>query len=146
MVSTNSNRVSLCISPRSWLFSGHWHTDHIFSFTHSRCSKVKSVPVTDPVVAQRVGRGIALLFQVGGTRRGWGVSSTPRPYFTPGQDAVPIVQEAGWAPGPVWTGGKSRSTGIRSSDRPARASVAIPTELPGPPKCFKRWPNSVAPA
>jgi len=27
---------------------------------------------------------------------------------TPGKDPVPIVQEAGWAPGPVWTGGKSR--------------------------------------
>jgi len=23
--------------------------------------------------------------------------------FTPGKDLVPIVQEAGWAPGPVWT-------------------------------------------
>jgi len=26
----------------------------------------------------------------------------PRPHFTPGKDPVPIVQEAGWAPGPVW--------------------------------------------
>jgi len=34
------------------------------------------------------------------------VSSTLRPLFTPGKDAVPIVQEAGWAPGPVWMGGK----------------------------------------
>jgi len=33
------------------------------------------------------------------------VSSTPRPLFTPGKDPIPIVQEAGWAPGPVWTGG-----------------------------------------
>jgi hypothetical protein len=24
--------------------------------------------------------------------------------FTSGEDPVPIVQEAGWAPGPVWTG------------------------------------------
>ena len=33
---------------------------------------------------------------------GW---STPRPgRFTPGKDPVLIVQEAGWAPGPVWTG------------------------------------------
>ena len=35
------------------------------------------------------------------------VSSTPWP-GTPGNDTVPIVQEAGWAPEPVWTGGKSR--------------------------------------
>ena len=61
-----------------------------------------------PDVAQRVGRGIALLFHDRGTRRGWVVSSTPRPHFTSGKDSVPIVQEAGWAPGPVWTGGKSR--------------------------------------
>jgi len=32
----------------------------------------------------------------------------PRPHFTPGKDPVPILQEAVWAPGPVWTGGKSR--------------------------------------
>jgi len=50
---------------------------------------------------QRVGRGIALLFHDRGTRRGRVVSSTPQPYFTPGKDPVPIVQEAGWAQGPV---------------------------------------------
>jgi hypothetical protein len=26
--------------------------------------------------------------------------------FYPGKDTVPIVQEAGWAPGAVWTGAK----------------------------------------
>ena len=60
------------------------------------------------------------------------VSSTPRPYFTPGKDPVPIVQEAGCVPGPVSTGGKSRPMGIRSPDRPVRSSAAIPTDLPGP--------------
>ena len=40
----------------------------------------------------------------------------------PGKDAVPIVHEAGWAPGPVWTGGENLTpTGIRSQDRPARS-------------------------
>jgi len=61
-----------------------------------------------PGVAQRMGRAIALLFHDRGTRRGWVVSSTPRPQFTPGKDPVPILQETGWAPGPVWTVGKSR--------------------------------------
>jgi hypothetical protein len=51
----------------------------------------------------RVGRGIALHVHDRGTRRDWVVSSTPRPHFTPGKDPVPFVQEAGWAPGPVWT-------------------------------------------
>ena len=49
------------------------------------------------------------------------VSVTPRPYFTAGKDPVPIVQEAGWASGPVWTGGKSRLTGIRSPDLPVHS-------------------------
>jgi hypothetical protein len=38
----------------------------------------------------------------------------------PGKDPVPIVQEAGWAPGPVGTGAKNLAlTRIRSPDRPA---------------------------
>jgi hypothetical protein len=49
--------------------------------------------------------------------------SAARPSHTlpPGKDPVPIVQGAGWAPGPVWMGGKSSPTGIRSPDRPARS-------------------------
>jgi len=82
-------------------------------------------------VAQKVGRGIALLFHNRGTRRGCVISNTPRPYFTPVKDPVPIVQEAGWAPGTVWTDGKSRPYRDSIPDRPARSSVAIPTELPG---------------
>jgi len=74
-----------------------------------------------PGVAQRVGRGIALLFYDRGTRRGWVVSSTPRPQFTPGKDPAPILQEARWAPGPVWTDGKSRPHRNSIPDRPARS-------------------------
>ena len=89
-------------------------------------------------MAQRVGRGIALLFHDRGTRRVWEVSVTLRPLFTPGKDPVPIVQEAGWAPGPVWTGAENLApNGIRSPDRPASSSVAILTELPGP--CLSIW-------
>jgi len=81
----------------------------------------------------RTSRGIGLLFLELGTRRGWEVSVTPRPLLTPGKDPVPIVQGAGWAPEPVWTGAENLANiGIRFPDRPARSSVAIPTELPGP--------------
>jgi len=83
--------------------------------------------------AHRGCRGIALLFHDHDTRRGWGVSVTLRPLFTPGRDPIPIVQEAGWTPGPVWTGAENlASTGIRSPYRPARSPVAIPTELHRP--------------
>ena len=49
------------------------------------------------------------------------VSSTPRPQFTAGKDPVPIVQEAGWAPGPVWTDGKSRPHRDSIPDSPAHS-------------------------
>ena len=49
------------------------------------------------------------------------VSSTPRPHFTAGKDPVPILQETGWAPGPVWTGEKSRPHRYSIPDRPARS-------------------------
>jgi hypothetical protein len=42
--------------------------------------------------------------------------------FTSGENPVPIVWEAWWAPGTVWTGAKELApTGIRSPDRPARS-------------------------
>ena len=72
-----------------------------------------------PSVAQRVGRGIALLFHDHGTWREWVVSSTPRLHFTPGKDPEPILQEAGWAPWLVWMGRKSRPHQDSILDHPA---------------------------
>jgi len=74
-----------------------------------------------PGVALRVGKGIALLFHDRGTRSGRVVSSTPRLHFTPGKEPVPILQGVGWAPGPVWTDGKSRPHRDSNPDRPARS-------------------------
>ena len=62
---------------------------------------------------------------------GW---STPRPgRFTTGKDPVPIVQEAGWAPGAVWTDAENLApTGIRSPDRPARSESLYRLSYTGP--------------
>jgi hypothetical protein len=77
-------------------------------------------------------RGITLLsltsaLDVGG----W---STPRPgRFAPGKDQVPIVQEAGWVPGPVWTGAENFApTVIRSPDSPGRSESLYRLSYPGP--------------
>jgi len=45
----------------------------------------------------------------------------PRPdRFTPGNEPIPTVQEAGWAPQPVWMGAENCSpTEIQSPDHPA---------------------------
>jgi hypothetical protein len=57
------------------------------------------------------------------------INATPT-RLTPGKDLAPIVQEAGWAPGPVWTGAENFApTDIRSPNRPA---VAILIELSRP--------------
>jgi hypothetical protein len=41
-----------------------------------------------------------------GTRWRWVVSFTPRPLYPPGKEPLlPIGQEAGWSPEPVWTRG-----------------------------------------
>jgi hypothetical protein len=82
--------------------------------------KGKGTHLTDPK-AQKGGRGIALLsLELGAKRGGWLARRPGR--FTPGKDSVHIVQEAGWAPGPVWAGAENIApTGIRSPDRPARS-------------------------
>jgi hypothetical protein len=47
--------------------------------------------------------------------------STHRPHFTPGKEPVPILQEAGWIPGPLWTGGISPPHWDSTPDRPTRS-------------------------
>jgi hypothetical protein len=43
---------------------------------------------------------------------GWVVNATPRPFY-PREYLVPIVQQAGWAQGPVWTGAENLApTGV----------------------------------
>jgi len=100
---TNTNRTA---TPPKF-----WYTRIAF-LTEIQAKHVKRLNVKwsryRPAVAQRLGRVIALLFHDCGTRRGWVGSSTSRPQFTPGKDPVPVVQEAGWVPGPIWMGGKSR--------------------------------------
>jgi hypothetical protein len=50
----------------------------------------------------------------------------------PGKDPVPIAYEAGWAPGPVWTGVENLApTGIRFPDRPARSQSLYRLSYPG---------------
>jgi hypothetical protein len=101
-----------------------------------KCTLVQALRLCTGRTAHRGSRGIALLFHDHGTRRGRGVSVTPRPLFTPGKDPVPIVQEAGWAPGPVWTGAENLPpTGIRSPDRPTRSQSLYRLSYPAHVVC-----------
>jgi len=63
-----------------------------------------------------------------------GGSSTPRPgRFNPGgKDPVQIVQEAGWAPKPVWTEAENLSpAGFGSANRKARSESLYRLSCPG---------------
>jgi len=82
-----------------------------------KCTFVQALMLCTGRTAHKGSRDIALLLLDHDTRRGWGISVTPRPLFTPGKDPVPIVQEAGGGgiPGSVWTGAEYLApTGIRS--------------------------------
>ena len=82
--------------------------------------------------AYRGRSSITVLFLDHGTRRGEGPASRPGRSLLPCKDPVPIVQEAGWAPVPIWTDGKSRPHCDSIPDHPAGSPVTLPTELPGP--------------
>jgi hypothetical protein len=82
-------------------------------------------------------RVIALLCFWTSALEGGEVSASRPGRFTPGKDPVPILQKAGWAPGPVWTGAEILApTGIRSPDRPARSKSLYRLSYPAHTKCM----------
>jgi len=88
-------------------------------------------------MAHRGSGGIALLFHDNGTRRGWGVSVTPRPLFTPPEGPGTHCTD-GWV-GPragLDRCGKSRLPGIRSPDRPARSQSLYQLSYPAHNFCM----------
>jgi len=54
----------------------------------------------------------------------------------PGKDPVPIALEAGWASGPVWTGGKSRPHRDSIPDRLARSQSLYRLSYPAHIKMY----------
>jgi hypothetical protein len=96
----------------------------ITTFSQMRKVKVKCtlVQALKLCTTRRWSRGKALLFHDHGTRRWWGVGVTPRPLFTPGKHPVPIVQEAGWASGPVWTGVENLAPPLHRDSVPGPSS------------------------
>jgi hypothetical protein len=73
----------------------------------------------------------------------WVVTATPRSLY-PGKDPIPILEEAGWAPGPVWMGVENlASTGIRYPDRQTRIESLYRLRHPGPAKSVADMKNYV---
>ena len=65
-----------------------------------------------------------------GARKERPINATPWPFYSREREPVPISQESGWAPGPVWM---CASTGIRYPDRPARRESLYRLSYPGLP-------------
>ena len=73
-----------------------------------KCTLVQALRLRTGRTAHRWSRGIALLFHDHGTRRGLrGQCHAPAALYSRERPPVPIVQEAGWAPGPIWTGAEN---------------------------------------
>ena len=110
-----------------------------------KCTLAQALRLCTGRTAHRGSRGIALLFHDHGTRRGWGVSVTPRPLFTPGKDPAPIVQEAGWAPGPVWTGAENLAPPPPGFDpRTVQPVASRYTDWATRPTLKNKWTTNVA--
>jgi hypothetical protein len=63
----------------------------------------------------------------------WVVNARPWPLYLLEISHVPIVQQDGWAPWPVWTGaGGLVPAVIRSQDRPASSELVYRLSFAGP--------------
>ena len=97
-----------CLQSRNpWTVDKEVVNCFIVKVVEVKCTLVQALRLCTGRTAHRRIRGIALFFLDHDTRRGWGVSVTIRPFFTPGKDTVLIVEEAGCAQGPVWTGAEN---------------------------------------
>jgi len=77
-----------------------------------KCTHLQAVRLWTGRTAHRGRRGIALLFLDHGIKRGWGVSVTPRPLFTPGNTRYPLYRRLG--------GPQGRSGQVRKISPPTR--------------------------
>ena len=78
-------------SGAKYLFTSVQGNDTV-SLLYITVKKSQSVPVTDPVVAQRVGRSIALLFHERGTRRGEWSAARPGRTLPPVKTRYPLYR------------------------------------------------------
>jgi hypothetical protein len=68
-----------------------------------------------------------------GARWGLVVNATPRPLYPREKNPVPIIQEAGWASGPIWTGAeKLAPIGVQFPDLLVRIESLYRLSYPFP--------------
>jgi len=69
-------------------------------------------------------------------------NATLRPLNPRERHPIPVEQEAGWAPGSVWTGSENVAPmGIRSPDCPSRREPQYGLSYPGPLRNLRKVEN-----
>ena len=84
-----------------------WSNNGSRKVKYVKCTLVQSLRLYTGRTAHRGSRGIALPFHEDGTIKEVRVKCHAPAALYPGKDPVPIVQEAGWTPGPIWTGAEN---------------------------------------
>jgi hypothetical protein len=84
-------------------------------YSKIKCTVVQALSLCTGRTAYRVSRGIALPFHDNGTRKGWGVSVTPRPLSTQGKIRYPLYRRLG--------GPQGQSGQVRKISPPHRDSI-----------------------
>jgi hypothetical protein len=83
--------------------------------------------------AQKRSRRIAILFLYSRRWQYVGGQRHARPLYPRESERVPVLQETGWSPGPVWTSAANlEPTEIWSPDRPDRSESLYRLRSPGP--------------
>jgi len=68
---------------------------HVLVKVKVKCTLVQALRLCTGRTVYRGSRGTALFFHNHGTKRGWGVSVTLRPFFTPGKTRYPLYRRLG---------------------------------------------------
>ena len=80
--------------PQYSIAGSPWRLNFVWQ-KNLKCTLIQSLRLCTGRTAHRGSRGITLLFLDHGTRRGWVVSVTPRPPFTPGKSRYPLYRRLG---------------------------------------------------
>ena len=81
----------------------------MYCLQHSKLGQSYVHPATRHEVTAGKYRYSSTLYLTSALDGGGAFNATPRPLYSREREPVPIVQEVGWAPEPVWTGAENNT-------------------------------------
>ena len=102
--------------------------------------KIRAQRKNQAMKARRGSRAIAIVFLYPRHQMGRVANATPRQLYSRERGPLPVLREAGLAPGPVWTGAEKLVLAwIRSPERLARSKSLYRLSYPDPRKRIRPW-------